>query len=85
MRVPGDSWDDWVLLEVPGMLGVMQEAVHCWPSEGWCAPESRHRVMLWLLSLDSTCHSSCSRGGDLPARGDASHTKPVQKVAEMFL
>lgn len=34
MIVPGGTWGGWVLLEVPGMLSVMQEAVHCWPSEG---------------------------------------------------
>lgn len=49
------------------MLSVMQEAVHCLPCEGWCVPESRHRAMLWLLSFDSACHSSCSRGGEHPS------------------
>lgn len=49
------------------MLSVMQGAMQCWPSEGWCVPESRLRAMPWLLSLDRTCHSSCSRGGERPS------------------
>lgn len=63
MIVPGGTWGGWVLLEVPGMLGVMQEAVHCWPSEGGVV----QRVGTWLLSLDSTCHSRCSQGGERPS------------------
>lgn len=46
MIAPGDTWDDWVLLEVPGMLSGMQQctAGHLKAA----ALQSGHRAMPWL-------------------------------------